>query len=126
MKYLALAAEQHAMITREQLADLGFTKHQIDHQVTIGRLDPLHPGVYGLAGVAPTTRRALMAACLAAGVATASHRSAAELLNIGSIRSVGPEITVPNWSRPRLKNVTVHRTNAMYACDITEIDGIPC
>src|SRR4051794_24868280 len=125
MEYFVQARRQHGLITRDQLVGQGLSRHQISRLRLAHRIEPVHPEIYRLAGAPTTSRQALLAAVLAADCSMASHRSAAELWGIGGVRSVGPEITVPGKARPRLAGVIVHRTDTVYAEDITEIDGIP-
>ena len=40
-----IARQQHGLITRAQLLELGYTRHAIRHRVSTGRLHPIHRGV---------------------------------------------------------------------------------
>jgi hypothetical protein len=50
-----LAASQYGIVTRRQLAELGYSERMIVHAVRIGRLQTWHPGVYavGHGGLSP-------------------------------------------------------------------------
>src|SRR5690606_35009045 len=72
----ALAANQHGVITRAQLLKAGIAAHVIDRRLKMGRLRPMHRGVY-LVGPLRVRRTDEMAAVLACGGAVVvSHRSA--------------------------------------------------
>jgi Protein of unknown function (DUF559)/AbiEi antitoxin C-terminal domain len=78
-----LAREQHGVVSRAQLVELGFGEDAIDSRLSSGRLCWLHRGVYAVGhGIVPTEGK-WMAAVLASGrEAILSHHSAAELWGI--------------------------------------------
>jgi len=43
-----MARRQHGVITRRQLDELGFSRHEIEHRVRIGRLHRKHQGVFAV------------------------------------------------------------------------------
>ena len=43
------AGRQHGVVTRGQLLEAGFTRHQIQRRIDAGLLVPIHPGVYFVA-----------------------------------------------------------------------------
>lgn len=119
-----LAAGQHGVVTRRQLARSGFAPRTIDNWVASGRLERLHPAVYCVAGAPSTDHRALMAAVLAAGSGClASHRSAAWLWGLGDPPL--PEVVVPRSRRPRLHGVVVHHPLDLPKARRSVKDGIP-
>jgi hypothetical protein len=76
----ALARSQHWVVARRQLTELGFSRMWIEHRITIGRLHPLHRGVYAVGRPHVTPYGQWMAAVLACGLeAVLSHGSAAAL-----------------------------------------------
>jgi predicted transcriptional regulator of viral defense system len=78
-----LAARQHGVVARRQLASVGVTLRMLDRRVASGHLVRVHRGVY--AGGHRQLRREgwWMAAVLAAGSdAALSHRDAAALHGI--------------------------------------------
>jgi len=78
-----LAASQHGVVSRGQLAALGLSEAAIDHRLVRGTLHPLHRGVFAVGHRALRREGGWMAAVLAAGAgATLSHRSAAALWRV--------------------------------------------
>src|SRR5262245_1913370 len=73
-----IARRQHALITRSQALDAGFSPMAIQRRRRSGRWVDMGPGVYLINGAAVTWETKVMAACLATGGA-ASHRTAAAL-----------------------------------------------
>ncbi len=73
-----LATNQHGVVARSQLIDLGFTDASVDGGIACGRLVRLHHGVFAVGHSALSMRGHWMAAVLASGEgAVISHRSAA-------------------------------------------------
>ncbi len=118
-----LAAAQHGVFSRPQVACFGGTKGVIRHRVDAGRWEQVAPDVFRLAGAPPSWRQSLMAACLAWGDgAVVSHRAAAGLWRLAGFDPGPVEITVP---RGRARNAPglVHR-NALPAPDAAALYGI--
>jgi very-short-patch-repair endonuclease len=119
-----IAAAQHGVFARSQVAGFGGTKDLIRNRCAAGRWAEVAPHVFCLAGAPPTWRQALMAASLAWGVgAVVSHRAAAALWRLAGFESRAVEITVPR-GRDRRGPGTVHR-NALHPVDVTMLDRIP-
>src|ERR1700749_1388910 len=79
-----LAREQHGVLTRSNLQQLGFSREGIDHRVETGRLHLIARGVYAVGRLDLNPHGRWMAAVLVCGEGAAlSHRSAAELWGIG-------------------------------------------
>jgi len=75
-----LAANQHGVVSLEQLRAIGISSHAIAHRVRIGRLHRIHRGVYAVGHARLSNEGRWMAAVLACGYGAAlSHRSAAAL-----------------------------------------------
>lgn len=120
----ALASRQHGVVTRRQLLDLGVGKDAIVHRLKIGRLIPLHRGVYAV-GHRPVSRHAhALAAVLACGPGAAlSHGSAATLWGITKHWQSPLEVTArTERQRPGLD---IHRSSTLTARDQTIHFGIP-
>lgn len=119
-----LASAQHGAFSREQLAGLGATRGLIDHRVATGRWERLASGVFAIAGVPPSWRRSLMAACLAWGDGSAmSHRAAAALWRLAGFERELVELTVPRH-RNRVGPGIVHRY-VLPPADRAILDAIP-
>lgn len=120
-----MAANQHGVVARRQLAALGLTPSAIKHLVSAGRLHPLARGVYAI-GRAKLPRHGLwMAAVLGCGPhALLSHESAAALWGIAP-HGAGPiHVSVPAARRHSRRGVVVHRRAALRRSDITRHDSI--
>ncbi len=103
-----LAASQHGLVTRRQLAATDMPSSTISDWVRQGRLRRVRPGVFATPGVRSSDLQRLLAAVLAAGEgATASHRAAAWLWELADDPVL--EVTVPRSRHPRLSGVVVHR-----------------
>ncbi|HMJ95664.1 MAG TPA: DUF559 domain-containing protein [Thermoleophilaceae bacterium] len=103
----ALAECQHGVVSRGQLLELGLNRGAIVHRLKLGRLRPVHRGVYTIGHRLLTQDGRWMAATLACGArAVLSHRAAAALWDMRSGTRV--EVTVPNGTRGR-RGVEVHR-----------------
>src|SRR3954454_5501606 len=82
-----LVNDQHGVITRAQLLELGVSARSVEHRLKNGRLHPLMRGVYALGRPSVGKRGWWMAAVLACGPeALLSHRSAAALWRIRRAR----------------------------------------
>src|SRR4051812_38335367 len=78
-----LAADQHDVVSREQMRRLGFSDKAIDHAVASGRLKRVFRSVYAIHQSGISERGRLRAAALACGAgALVSHRSAGALLGL--------------------------------------------
>jgi very-short-patch-repair endonuclease len=105
-----LASRQEGVVGRVQLLALGFTRHEIEHDVERGRLIAIHQGVYAVGHEALSDRGRMIAALLAAGPGAAlSHETAAYHWTL--IPSMPPFIDVTLTDRqPRTRHgVRVHR-----------------
>jgi very-short-patch-repair endonuclease len=104
-------SRQHGLVTTDQVLESS-TRHELNHLVATGRLEPVRRGVYRCAGAPETWHQHLLAACLAAGdPAVASFRAAAALWELPGFDTDVLEITVAGRHNPRLADVLVHQTN---------------
>ena len=90
-----IARQQHGLITRAQLLELGYTRHAIRHRVSTGRLHPIHRGVFVVGRPELDMPGRCMAAVLASGPESmVSHQTAAELWGVRPPRGGPVEISV--------------------------------
>lgn len=119
-----LGAAQHALVTRRQLRDHGWSTHQVDRAVKAGRLIVAYAGVYRILGAPVTSHQRIRAATLGAG-APGSHRAAASVWGA----ELGPtpplEVLVGGTRHPELPGVVVHRSRRLDPRDISRRHGIP-
>lgn len=119
-----LAAQQHGVVTRRQLQELGLSAEAIDHRVRRRRLHPLLLGVYAVGRPLVDRRGELMAAVLRCGPgAVLSHRSASELWGLTGWEAP-LEVTVPPSRNPRSGEIAIHRRD-LPTDQLTRRDGIP-
>jgi very-short-patch-repair endonuclease len=117
-----LAERQHGVVTRAQLLELGLNRGSIMHRIDLGRLRPIHRGVYTIGHRLLTRDGRWMAAVLACGRgAVLSHHSAAALWGVR--QSDRLEVTTQASHRGP-KGVTVHRS-ALRPDERTTHRGIP-
>jgi very-short-patch-repair endonuclease len=120
---LALAAQQHGVVTRAQLLALGLDAQAIKYRVRRGRLHPVQRGVYAVGRPQLTRLGSLVAAVLSCGPGAAlSHEAAAELLGIRKRRAGPVDVTVASGKRKR-PGVRVHRS-PLPADERTERHGV--
>jgi hypothetical protein len=126
---LALAAEQHGLVTRAQLRGLGLHPEAIRHRMRTGRLHTVRHGVYAVGRPQLSRHGVLMAAVLACGRgAVASHESAAGVWGLRPWPSRLIEVSVPACRRPRAHGVVVHRRGALGPGEVSrrrEIRSLP-
>src|SRR4051794_607753 len=124
LEMAALAARQHGVVARTQLADLGLGRHEIGRLLARGRLHPLHRGVYAVGHRKVTGLGVWTAGVLAAGEgAVLSHRSAGALWGVREWSSQRVEVSAPRRRRARA-GMVLHEVR-LPADQVTVHDGIP-
>jgi predicted transcriptional regulator of viral defense system len=119
-----LATRQHGLVTSRQLAALGFGRGAISHRLKLGRLHPIHAGVYALGHKRLTTRGRWLAAVLACGEGAAlSHRSAAGLWGLIHPRAAPVDVTSRHGRQGRA-GISLHQ-GQIHDEDLTTVDAIP-
>lgn len=127
---MELAARQHGVVARHQIALLGFNAKRVATAIDAGWLDEPVPGVV-VTGSAPTTwhQRTMMVTLAAGGHAVVSHRSAARLHRLDGFDHAGMAVVEASVSRDyrmQLVGCVVHHVTPFDPCDITRVDGIWC
>jgi hypothetical protein len=121
-----LAGDADGLLDRRSAVLAGIPDEIIDHEIRLGRLTPIHPGVYRATAAPLTSERRRRGALLAAGPGSAlSHRSAAARHGLlqGSASLI--ELLVPHHLRPRLDGVVTHRTRSLPSAHVVEVGGLP-
>src|SRR4051794_35211666 len=91
-----LARDQHGVVSRRNLYEIGLTRDAIRHRLAGGRLHRLYWGVYAVGHTVLTREGHWIAAVLAAGPgAVLSHRSAAALWGIRPSGAIDVTLTRP-------------------------------
>jgi very-short-patch-repair endonuclease len=110
-----LAGRRHGLVTIGQLRRLGLRRGAIEHRRKVGRLHPIHIGVYAVGHGAITVEGHLLAAVMACGSeAVLSHEQAALLWGMFppwmEVDLEPVNVTVPRDSRRgRRPRIAVHR-----------------
>jgi predicted transcriptional regulator of viral defense system len=121
-----IAEANHGHFSAAHLRDLHVSDDDRTYRVESGRWIQVHERVYRAAGVPPSHRGAVIAACWAGGTrAVASFRSAAYLHAVPGGSEAIVEITCPRWRRARHAGLIVHESRALPERDTTIIDAIP-
>lgn len=119
-----IAAPGRGIVSIGQLHDAGMTRAQVRSLVDRGVLIRIHRGVYRTAGTAMSTRRRLVAACLAIdGLSAASHRAALWLWGL-SDRQPPIELSVTAARHPDLVGCLVHQSRDLAPDDVTVRRGV--
>jgi Transcriptional regulator, AbiEi antitoxin/Protein of unknown function (DUF559) len=123
----ALARRQWGVVSRRQLAALGFSAHGISEWVRTGRLVRLYRGVYAYGHDRLRVEGRWLAAVMACGPgAVLSHRSASQLWELRQSNSGLIDVTVPSQNgRIRRDGVRVHRSGRISPEEVSERSGIP-
>jgi very-short-patch-repair endonuclease len=118
--------EQHGVIARRQLLELGFSPRAIEHRLAKGRLFPIRRGVYAVGRPDLTRHGRWMAAVLACGGhAFLSHESAAALYRIRDAEGGAIDISLLAQSARRRPGINLHRRANLDAQDVCRHLNIP-
>jgi hypothetical protein len=86
----------------------------------------LFRGVYSVAGTPPSWHAEVLAAVLSTpGLAAASHRTAAFLLGMSSIRPDDIEVASVRHERVKRDTLTIHESVDLVETDVVMVQGIP-
>jgi very-short-patch-repair endonuclease len=120
-----LAAQQDALITRDQLRALELTRGQIGSRVARGLLRALHDGVYRWGAPLQTPSMRARAAALACGDhALVRGRSSLALWGVLAPTAAPIEVLVVG-RRVRHRRITTHETASLDIADARDLRGIP-
>jgi hypothetical protein len=119
----ALAAVQHGVVTRSQVAPLGMTDRMIHRRIADGRWLRMHAGVYRLAAAPATFRQRAIAASLSLG-GIVSHQSAGRLWALEGVDTRDVHVTVDADRSRAIDGVAVHRTSDLLPADRSSVYGI--
>ena len=123
---LELARDQHGLVSRGQLLELGVPRRTIN-RLPDAHWEELHPGVFAAAGTSDTFHRRTWAGFLAARRPRAvSHEAAARLHGFAGFASAGVVLTVPRHDHHRLTGVRIHQINDMFDRDnqLEDVKGL--
>jgi hypothetical protein len=123
----ALASTQASTVSRAQALAIGVSDRMIATRLRRGRWLHLHPGVYAIAGAAPSWEQQLWGAVLAVGPgAIVSHETA--LLLGGLDERYAPRhplaLSVPRGRHHRVRGAIVHQIGDLRAHHVHTIHGL--
>jgi very-short-patch-repair endonuclease len=121
-----VAANQHGVVSLEQLRAIGVDSGAISYRVRVGRLHRLYRAVYAVGHTRLTDEGRWKAAVLACGPGAAlSHRPAAALWRMLAAPHGPIDVTVPGHGgrRPR-QGIRLHRSSSLCPANITLRAGI--
>ena len=120
----SLAQRQFGLITTGQLMSCGVSRSQVETLARRGEIERVRRGVYRFRVVPASWHQQLLGACLDRSGVCASHRAAASLLGLISMRD--PVVEVSSTSDiHRAPGVIAHKTRSLLPCDRTVVRGIP-
>jgi very-short-patch-repair endonuclease len=122
-----IAANQHGVVSLDQLLAAGISPEGISRRVRAGRLHRIHRGVYAVGHNRLSYEGRCKAAVLACGPGTViSHRTAAALWTMLPTQPNFLEVTVPtHGGRRKRQGIRLHRSTALHPADTTLRSGIP-
>lgn len=122
-----LATQQHGVVSRQQLRELGLWDSSITARMDSGHLQPLFRGTFSVGHRAIERKGRMLAAALACGNGTViSHGSAAELIGLWDKRLPVVHVIPPNWSGREIDGIRWHRVRLPPSDEFEIRDGIPC
>lgn len=121
-----LTAAQHGAVGRRQLADLGFSKHDVDYLLRTGRLLKLSERVLVMGGSPDSPPRRMAAAALDVPSGRVALWSAAAVWQVPGFRVEPVHVLTDRHPHRGGRHLgIVHSTVRCSPAEITEVDGIP-
>jgi hypothetical protein len=123
-----LMAKQHALVTTEQLLEVGFDKDGVKWLVRGGRLERASPRVLRLLGAPHTEAQTVLAAVLDAGPGSAlSHTSALAWWKVPgfTLRELHVTHSRDGTHRPTRLAHTIHDVETLPEHHVRVLDGVP-
>jgi hypothetical protein len=123
-----LGATQHAVVTLNQLRELGLSGSAVHDRAAAGRLHRIHRAVYALVPRELLSRDGrFIAAVFACGPGAAlSRRSAGGLQGIRHSERSKVDVTIPQRAPRKHTGIDVHRSTTLSLQDVTLEHNIPC
>jgi len=122
---VTLAARQHGVVARRQLAELGVSETVMRDRLRRGLLVPLHRGVYAVGHRRLRREGFWLAAVLAMGPdAALSHRDAAALHELRPANRERVELTTAA-DRRGTRQIAVYPRRRLDPLDVTVVNAIP-
>ncbi len=124
-KLVALAAEQHGLVTHAQVTSAGLSRTALSRLVRSGTWQAVRPRVFRRVAAAQTEAQLQLATCLWLGEGSVvSHRSAAKLWGL-DVAPAALEVTTQSLFRGSADGVVVHRSQSLDPEDLRARRGVP-
>jgi hypothetical protein len=121
---MEIAGQQHFVIARDQLLDIG-KRGPLEYRLETGLLEPVYYAVYRIGGSPRTWRQDLMAATFAGGnLSVGSFRSAAAVHYLPAGDEI-IEVTSQRQRRVRGEGIVPHESYHLTDLDVMYVDNIP-
>lgn len=123
----AVAAQQHGVVSRQQLRQLGLTDRTITQRAKSGRLHPVGRGVFSVGHGRIGRHGQMLAAVLACGRwAVVSHGTAAELLGLWDKKGAAVDLIAAGQSGRRVHGIRGHFVPMPEDDEVDVWNGVPC
>ncbi|HEY0279888.1 MAG TPA: type IV toxin-antitoxin system AbiEi family antitoxin domain-containing protein [Solirubrobacterales bacterium] len=124
-KMADLATRQYGVVTRAQLAALGYSDEMIDHASETGRLQAWHRSVFAVGHQSLSAHGLCMAAVLFRGEgALVSYQSAVWLWGLERKLEIPVHVSV-RWRGHAQDAIGLHHCPALRDEDVAETEGLP-
>jgi very-short-patch-repair endonuclease len=121
----SLAARQYGIVTRDQLAELGYTDHMVDHALRTGRLQAWHRNVFAVGHGGLSPQGLCMAAVLFRGKeALISYQSAIWLWGLEKRLEIPVNVSV-RWRGHGQDAIGLHHCPALRDEDFSTTELLP-
>ncbi len=123
-----MATEQHGVVARRQMREIGLSDKNIDYRIAAGRLIRISSGVFAVGHRSLTREGRWMAAVLGCGErAMLSHHDAAAHWGLTATRGALVHVTTPQRSGrvPDRRRVRLHRVGTLTADETTRHHALP-
>jgi very-short-patch-repair endonuclease len=119
-----LAARQYGIVTRDQLTDLGYTDHMVDHALRTGRLQAWHRNVFAVGHGGLSAHGLCKAALLFRGDgAVISYQSAVWLWGLEKTLEIPVNVSV-RWRGHSHSAIGLHHCPALRDEDFVTTEGL--
>lgn len=124
-KLANLAARQYGIVTRDQLAELGYTDRMVDHALQTGRLQAWHRNVFAVGHGGLSRHGLCMAAVMFRGEgALISCQSAVWLWGLERRLEIPVNVSV-RWRGHSHDAIGLHHCPALRGEDLSKTEGLP-
>lgn len=119
-------AAQHWLVSRDNVAEAGGTRRQVQHRLATGAWEVADAGVYRLAGTPRTWEAKVLAPVLSiGGSAVASHLCAAALHGIPGFGRGAAELSIDRGLGARRGGAIIHTSTDLGRCGRVVCSGVP-